>query len=114
MSAALAGLAAAVSGWRRRGPWLAAVAPGALLAVVVLNRRLYGFFAHEGGLVFAGACLLLHWLYYLYSVRRTRGLGERPARAGAFERRGADVSAAARADGRVRTGAAGSVSEGEG
>ena len=84
--------------------------------MVVLNRRLYGFFAHEGGLAFAGACLLLHWLYYLYSVLAYAGVWAtvRLGQARSMLRRGADVSAAARADGRVRTGAAGSVSEGEG
>jgi hypothetical protein len=40
----------------------------ALLTVIALNRRLYGFFIRQGGLAFAGACLLLHWLYYLYSM----------------------------------------------
>jgi GT2 family glycosyltransferase len=48
-------------------PALAAVSAGALLGVGVLNRRLYAFFARRGGLLFAAACVLLHWLYFLYS-----------------------------------------------
>ena len=46
---------------------LAPIAVGSLVGVVLLNRELYGFFARQGGLAFAGACVLLHWLYYLYS-----------------------------------------------
>ena len=40
----------------------------ALLSVVLLNRDLYAFFFRQGGLVFAGACVPLHLLYYLYSA----------------------------------------------
>ena len=54
--------------------WLAPTAGALLVTVIVLNRRLYGFFVRQGGLVFAGACLLLHWLYYLYSVAAYLGV----------------------------------------
>ena len=47
---------------------LAALGTCALLGVIWLNRRLYAFFARQGGLVFAAACVLLHWLYYLYGA----------------------------------------------
>ena len=83
--------------------------------MIVLNRRLYGFFARQGGLAFAGACLLLHWLYYLYSVAAYSGvwvtvrLGRGVRCCGGARRRARGSS-----DGRVRTGAAGPVSEGEG
>jgi GT2 family glycosyltransferase len=48
-------------------PALSAVSATAALGVGLLNRRLYAFFARRGGLRFAAACVLLHWLYYLYS-----------------------------------------------
>jgi hypothetical protein len=51
-------------------PWHAEVAVlsvVALFAVIALNRRLYAFFLERGGVRFAGACMVLHWLYYLYS-----------------------------------------------
>lgn len=37
------------------------------LIVAVLNRALYGFFLHQGGVWFAAVCVPLHFLYYLYS-----------------------------------------------
>jgi GT2 family glycosyltransferase len=43
------------------------LATAAVLGVVVLNRELYTFFYRQRGLRFASACLLLHFLYYLYS-----------------------------------------------
>ena len=88
---------------------------GALLTVLGLNRRLYGFFAHHGGLAFAGACLVLHWLYYLYSILAYAGVWVtvRLGRVRPMPRPGAEARAEARADGRVRTGA-GRVGEGEG
>jgi GT2 family glycosyltransferase len=67
-SAALVGLAAICLALAPLRVELAAVAALALLAVIALNRGLYGFFARQGGLAFAGACVLLHWLYYLYSL----------------------------------------------
>jgi GT2 family glycosyltransferase len=67
LSAGLVGLAVLGLTLTPRWPWLAVVAAAALLVVIVVNRRLYAFFARHGGLGFAGACLLLHWLYYLYS-----------------------------------------------
>ena len=39
----------------------------ALLVIFFLNRKLYGFFLRERGVVFAAACVPLHLLYYLYS-----------------------------------------------
>ena len=68
LSAALVGLAAVCLALAPVRTGLAAVAAIALLTVIVLNRRLYGFFIRQGGLAFASACLLLHWLYYLYSA----------------------------------------------
>lgn len=44
-----------------------AVSAAALLEVVVINRRLYGFFIRQRGIFFAAACIPLHLLYYLYS-----------------------------------------------
>lgn len=40
----------------------------ALLLVIANNFRLYGFFQRAGGLVFAMACIPLHFLYLLYST----------------------------------------------
>ena len=51
--------------WR---PGLVVLPVAALAAVVGLNRRLYGFFVRQGGVRFATLCVLLHWLYYLYSA----------------------------------------------
>ena len=67
LSAALTALAAVCLLLAPLWTGLALTAGALLIVVVVLNRRLYGFFVRHGGLVFAGACLLLHWLYYLYS-----------------------------------------------
>jgi glycosyltransferase involved in cell wall biosynthesis len=67
VSAALVGLATVCLAAAAFQPALAAAGGVALLAVVGLNWRLYRFFASHGGLGFAGACVLLHWLYYLYS-----------------------------------------------
>ncbi len=39
----------------------------AIAGVVLLNRRLYAFFWHARGLLFAVGCVPLHLLYYLYS-----------------------------------------------
>jgi glycosyltransferase involved in cell wall biosynthesis len=61
---ALAGLGLAVSPIHRQGLLVAA---GAAAAVVLLNRDLFAFFARQRGLAFAGACVPLHLLYYLYS-----------------------------------------------
>jgi GT2 family glycosyltransferase len=68
LSAALVSLATVCLALAPIRTGLAAVAAIALLTVIVLNHRLYGFFIRQGGLAFAGACLLLHWLYYLYST----------------------------------------------
>ena len=40
---------------------------GLALALLALNWRLYTFFAHRRGLVFALAAIPWHWLYYLYN-----------------------------------------------
>ncbi len=49
-------------------PPLLAVSLGLLLGVMLVNRELLIFFARHGGPVFATGCLLMHLLYYLYSV----------------------------------------------
>ncbi len=49
-----------------RPKWLA-VSAAALLGVIALNRKLYGFFFRQHGAFFAAACIPLHLLYYLYS-----------------------------------------------
>ncbi len=46
---------------------LLALSAAALLGVLILNRGLFAFFARQGGLLFAVACIPLHLLYYLYS-----------------------------------------------
>lgn len=46
---------------------LVALTVAVLTAVLIVNRRLYMFFFHRGGLAFAMACIPLHLLYYLYS-----------------------------------------------
>lgn len=49
-------------------PRLLLVALGAFVAVVVLNRALYGFFVAHRGLRFTAGAIPLHLLYYLYSA----------------------------------------------
>jgi glycosyltransferase involved in cell wall biosynthesis len=73
LSAALAyGLVLALGAapWRAlglaAGTWLL-VAAGLLLAIVVINRRFYAFFARERGAWFAVRAAPLHVLYYIYS-----------------------------------------------
>jgi GT2 family glycosyltransferase len=61
---ALAGLSLFLLGYRVE---LVALTLAALATVIVLNRRLYVFFFHRGGLLFTLACITLHFLYYLYS-----------------------------------------------
>jgi glycosyltransferase involved in cell wall biosynthesis len=39
----------------------------ALLTVLFLNRKLYGFFWRQKGLLFTAACIPLHLLYFVYS-----------------------------------------------
>jgi len=46
--------------------WLVASA-AALLAVGLLNRKLYLTFFRQGGIFFTAACIPLHLLYYIYS-----------------------------------------------
>lgn len=45
---------------------LLAVSVGALLGVLVVNRRLFSFFKRRRGLQFALLCVPIHLLYYLY------------------------------------------------
>jgi GT2 family glycosyltransferase len=59
----LGGLGLAVAPLRPGG---LAVAAGATVAVVLLNRKLFTFFARRRGLPFAAACVPLHLLYYAY------------------------------------------------
>jgi GT2 family glycosyltransferase len=83
--AAAACLAPLAAGWL----WVSAAAGAALL---VLNRRLYGFFLRRRGALFALGAILLHWLYHLYCAAaaaiaaaghlgRRLGLGVRAVRA---------------------------------
>jgi GT2 family glycosyltransferase len=59
-----------MAAWRPLGlglpAWLG-LASALLLALVVVNRRFYAFFARERGLPFAVRVVPLHVLYYLYS-----------------------------------------------
>jgi glycosyltransferase involved in cell wall biosynthesis len=67
LSAILVALAGGflVLAWFR--PWFLGLAAGALLGVLMLNRKLYAFFWRQHGLRFAAACIPLHLLYYVYS-----------------------------------------------
>ncbi len=38
----------------------------AMVALLILNRKLYGFFYRSRGLMFVCRAILLHWLYYFY------------------------------------------------
>jgi GT2 family glycosyltransferase len=49
-------------------PELLAVSGLTALTVIFLNRRLYGFLLKRRGALFAGACIPLHFLYFLYST----------------------------------------------
>ena len=44
-----------------------AIAVVAFISVIILNRDLYRFFWDREGVGFAGVCILLHLLYFLYS-----------------------------------------------
>jgi glycosyltransferase involved in cell wall biosynthesis len=48
-------------------PELLGIAAVALAAVVIVNRRIFGFLRRERGIAFALACVPLHLLYFLYS-----------------------------------------------
>jgi GT2 family glycosyltransferase len=67
LSAALVLLAGALLLAAAFRPAAAALAALPLAAVVVLNHRLFAFFARSRGWAFAVACVPLHWLYFLYS-----------------------------------------------
>jgi len=41
---------------------------GAFIPVIYWNRRLYLFYYRHGGIGFAVGSVLMHWLYYLYSL----------------------------------------------
>ncbi len=59
---------AAVAAVALRSLMAAAITAGMLMAVLVLNRELYRFFASQRGWWFAIRAVPLHLLYYLYSV----------------------------------------------
>jgi len=50
-----------------RYPALLSLAAALILLTVLLNRRFYSFLAKRGGWKLAGAGVLLHFLYYIYS-----------------------------------------------
>jgi len=64
-SVALVGLAGACLALGLVSPALAGIAVAALAAVVVLNRRFYGFLRRQRGGVFAVSCVPLHVLYFV-------------------------------------------------
>lgn len=63
---ALALMPLCVLGFWLPSAWLVALA--ALGIIVVLNANLYALFIRRGGILFAGAALGLHLLYFLYST----------------------------------------------
>jgi glycosyltransferase involved in cell wall biosynthesis len=67
LSAALVGVAGALMPLTTFRVELLALPIAVLLSVIVMNRALYAFFFRQRGLLFAGAGMLLHLLYYLYS-----------------------------------------------
>jgi GT2 family glycosyltransferase len=67
VSFALVALACAFLALAVLQPKLLTVSAAALLAVVVLNRKLYLTFFRQRGIFFTAACIPLHLLYYLYS-----------------------------------------------
>ena len=67
-STALMGLAGASIGSALVWPATLAVGIAALVAVLILNMRLYLFFYRRKGLLFAIACVPLHLLYFTYSA----------------------------------------------
>ncbi len=69
-------------------PMLLLPAAGALAAILILNRSLYGFFLRVRGVRFTAAAIPLHLLYYLYSTASFAWvwLGVRWSRLGAGRR----------------------------
>jgi GT2 family glycosyltransferase len=67
VSAALVLLALACLALAPFRPWLLALAAGALVGVITLNRDLYGFFLQQRGIRFTVLAIPLHLLYYIYS-----------------------------------------------
>ncbi len=61
---AVALLSVALSFWHMA---MLAVAGAAIVAVVVTNRKMYGFFRRRHGLRFAATCIPLHLVYFLCS-----------------------------------------------
>jgi glycosyltransferase involved in cell wall biosynthesis len=69
ISAALVGLLVLAPGAAFFSPRIAAGAAAALVvALLVLNRDLYGFFLRKRGAWFLARSIPAHWLYYLYSA----------------------------------------------
>ena len=66
-SVALIGMASALLIMAMAWPQALALSALALAGVAFLNRKLYAFFGRQHGILFAGACVPLHLLYYLYS-----------------------------------------------
>lgn len=48
--------------------WFLAAAGAMLLPAAIWNRRLYRFYFDHGGAWFCARGIMMHWLYYLYSV----------------------------------------------
>jgi hypothetical protein len=53
-------------------PWLApgriaTALAGLAVVLLILNRRVYQWFAGKRGLLFAAGAVLVHWAYYFYS-----------------------------------------------
>jgi GT2 family glycosyltransferase len=67
LSGLLTGLLLASLGGAVLRPVWAAPAAGSAVLLLVLNRRLYGFFLRQRGAAFAAASVLWHWFYLLYS-----------------------------------------------
>jgi glycosyltransferase involved in cell wall biosynthesis len=67
VSVVLAGLLALALAALPLAPWTWPALPALALALLLLNRRLYAFFARRRGWGFALAAIPWHWLYYLYN-----------------------------------------------
>ena len=67
LSVALVGLACAFLLLAVFRVELLALSAAALFGVLILNRKLYTFFLRRRGVLFAAACIPLHFLYYLSS-----------------------------------------------
>jgi len=67
VSFGLTALALAFAVLSASAPRLLVLCGASLLAVLFLNRKLYGFFWRQKGLLFAARCIPLHLLYFVYS-----------------------------------------------